>query len=93
MVIFHADTSCHRAYEIAKSPCSHQQSWSICIVQASDGSTLMKKELGEMIYEGEHQNLNLKHTEKKNNQNCKDPIQDIIDAGKCCSWCEAYQAW
>ena len=35
----------------------------------------------------------LKLTEKKNTQNCKDPIQAISDAGRCCSWCEAYHAW
>ena len=35
----------------------------------------------------------IKRTEKKNTQNCRDPIQDIVDAGRCCSWCEAYHAW
>ena len=34
-----------------------------------------------------------KRTEKKNTQNCKDPIQDIVDADRCCSWWEAYHAW
>ena len=35
----------------------------------------------------------LKLTEKKNTQNCKDPIHDIVDADRCCNWCEAYHAW
>ena len=40
-------------------------------------------------YEGEK----IKRTEKKNIQSCRDPIQDIVDADRCWSWCEAYQAW
>ena len=32
-------------------------------------------------------------TEKKNTKSCREPIQAIVEGGRCCSWWSAYHVW
>ena len=32
-------------------------------------------------------------TEKKNTHSCKDPIQEIVEGARECSWCDEYHDW